>query len=137
MRKTYKFKIPVEPTGKQAPRFSRGKAYLPLCTRDSMDAIKFYVQQEFPREPLDCPVEINVTYVRHKPKYVPDWVKYVSRKPDLDNCTKLLGDALEGVLWSNDSRIVKANMKKVYCGEGEKPHINLEVRTITEAPWKA
>lgn len=53
-----------------------------------------------------------------------------STKPDLDNLEKGLWDALQGVLFVNDSQIcVKCNVKKIYCDRG---YIELDIVTVDE-----
>ena len=36
-------------------------------------------------------------------------------KPDVDNCIKLLADALNGVLWRDDAQIVELTVRKSYA----------------------
>ena len=45
-------------------------------------------------------------------------------KPDLDNLSKALLDALNGVAWHDDSQIVQLNVQKIYS---EQPHIFLSI----------
>ena len=64
------------------------------------------------REPLDGALEMGVCFHLPKPKSVKR--EHPEKKPDLDNLLKPLLDALEGVLFVNDSRIVDLYVTKVY-----------------------
>lgn len=52
---------------------------------------------------------------------------YHTSKPDIDNLVKGLFDALNGVLWEDDNRVVDMKAEKIY---GEKPGIKLEVKEL-------
>jgi Holliday junction resolvase RusA-like endonuclease len=52
---------------------------------------------------------------------------YHTSKPDIDNLVKGLFDALNGVLWEDDNRVVDMKAIKIY---GEKPGIKLEVKEL-------
>ena len=40
--------------------------------------------------------------------------KWRASRPDVDNLWKLVGDGLNGIVWSDDARIAKATASKVY-----------------------
>lgn len=97
-----------------------------------MKAISDYVKSRYLGEPLDGPLHVEAIFYIERPKsrkkdLAPD------AKPDLDNCMKLLGDALEGVLWVNDSRIVDLRLSKRYAPLGEFGHIELLVTNFPPA----
>jgi Holliday junction resolvase RusA-like endonuclease len=46
-------------------------------------------------------------------------------KPDADNIAKIVGDALNGVVWVDDSQIVLLTIRKMYAEEG-KVTVNVE-----------
>jgi Holliday junction resolvase RusA-like endonuclease len=62
-----------------------------------------------------------------KPPSVPRKRAYPVTKPDLDNCFKLLTDALERFLYSNDAQIVDVHMRKSY---GESPCIRVTIEEL-------
>lgn len=48
-------------------------------------------------------------------------------KPDADNLAKSLFDALNGILWVDDSQIVFASVKKLICAGDEQPGVMVTV----------
>lgn len=90
--------------------------------------------------PYDCPVVIaNLTFVYPIPKGMPKYKRkmieegmdiYKDTKPDLmDNLPKNLFDSCEGILFTNDSKIVQheGEMKKIY---GTRPRIEFGIRPL-------
>jgi Holliday junction resolvase RusA-like endonuclease len=55
------------------------------------------------------------------------YVFYKNTKPDVDNLLKSLFDGLNGVLFTDDSRICDVNAKKIY---GKEPRIEIEIKEI-------
>ena len=48
-------------------------------------------------------------------------------KPDYDNIGKIVGDALNGIVWRDDAQIVEAVTRKVYA---ESPRLEIQVIPI-------
>lgn len=83
------------------------------------------VQQQAPKEPLNCPINLKVDFYFTRPKAhfrtgknahllkdnCPIW--HLS-KPDADNCFKMISDALNKVFWRDDSLICQAVINKRY-----------------------
>lgn len=66
-----------------------------------------------PRRLLDMPLEVEVTFMMTQPdrfrkRPFPDV------KNDIDNLTKALFDSLNGIVWTDDGRIVKVTAKKLW-----------------------
>ncbi len=55
---------------------------------------------------------------------------YPDRQPDLDKLERAVGDALTGVVWKDDARIVQKESVKVY---GDRPHIEILVEDASPA----
>lgn len=80
------------------------------------------------REPLTGPLSVIVEAVfGNTLKSTPGSPHVV--KPDADNILKCL-DALNGVIWGDDSQIVKATVTKRRANEGEHPHLWVSVEQL-------
>lgn len=71
----------------------------------------------FHGKPWDFPVRVIATFAVTKPKSRPKRDTLADRKPDLDKLCRALGDALEGTVITQDSRIVEWQARKVFDGE--------------------
>ena len=65
---------------------------------------------------IDGPVSVEVVFYLHRPISRPN-APYPDRKPDLDKLCRALGDSLEGVVLTQDSRIVHWSARKAYADE--------------------
>jgi len=52
---------------------------------------------------------------------------YHTVKPDLDKLTRSLGDALKGIIYTDDSRVIRQNVTKDY---GDPPRVEIEVELL-------
>lgn len=62
--------------------------------------------QETNAAPLSGPVAMHVVFYLPRPKSAPKRVLYPATKPDLDKLVRSVGDALKGLAYEEDSRIV-------------------------------
>ena len=140
------FTILGNPKAKQSARFAkRGKflkSYQPKEVVDAERNLAFDVKSQLPPNfiPFDEAIGVHVNY------YFPplsSWSKKLIAKlndgvkipkitkPDLtDNLNKMLFDALEGIVYVNDSRICKMECEKIYS---KTPRIELEVYKLEVA----
>jgi Holliday junction resolvase RusA-like endonuclease len=126
-----KFTIPLEPEGKKEARRTRFGVHKHPETRAAMEAIATAVRQQYQGKPLDCPLRVLITAWRTRPKTKKHEV-WADTKPDYDNIEKLIGDALEGILWVNDSRIVDGRCLKKYAPKDVPGSIEIEVSECLE-----
>lgn len=72
------------------------------------------------RPPMEVPLEIVVAAFWPWPKSITEkrrrtyGSQYFVSRPDGDNILKLLGDALNGIVWRDDAQIVSASITKRY-----------------------
>jgi Holliday junction resolvase RusA-like endonuclease len=111
-----------EPKGKGRPRFGNGRTFTPAATRNYEAALRWAAQEVMRSSPpLDGPLVVNVTMYMPIPK---SWSKAKAGqarsgelrpigKPDWDNGAKIT-DALNEVVWRDDSQIVDGRVVKIY-----------------------
>lgn len=139
--------LPGAPQGKGRPRFrvvrtksgaTFGNAYTPAKTR-SYEALlqAAAVKAMGRRAPIDGPL---IVVVRAFMPIPPSWPKrrrndafagviFPTGKPDVDNMMKVV-DALNGVVWKDDSQIVDGRVIKVYSDD---PSLRIEVTQVESA----
>jgi Holliday junction resolvase RusA-like endonuclease len=134
-----RFDIPGNLKGKQRPRIStRGgfaRAYTPAQTVNAESWVKTCAMEAAGAPCLEGPLAIRITMAVQVPA---SWSKRKradalagrirpTGKPDLDNCLKLVGDALNGVAWRDDAQLVEAAISRHY---GEMPTTAVEIRQV-------
>jgi len=93
----------------------RGKFFGIADHKDVVDYknyLKTYIGMHRPERLTDKPVRLELDFYFMKPK---SWAKKKSHydtKPDWDNLSKLVGDCLQDLVYTNDSRVVEATIKK-------------------------
>lgn len=135
-----KFVILGEPIPKQSARFTKaGFAFQPKKIVNGKDNIRTQIINHLPNgfELISEPLAIlQLKFVFTPPKTLKKWEKDIlnsggelikTTKPDLDNLEKMLYDAMESVVFDNDSKIYnKTNIRKCY---GLKPRIEIELES--------
>lgn len=106
----------VPPKAKGRPRFSKaGFAYTPKATRDGEAAIRYFLLQHKPPK-FEGPIFLSIRFDLSKPKSAKKRM-YPSVRPDIDNLTKSVLDAANGILFEDDGQIVALHVEKVYAKE--------------------
>jgi len=134
-----------DPKAKQSAKFAKIgkfiKSYQPKSVVQNEKNIRAQVLEQLPEDFRPFTENVIVTklhfvfsplkgFSKKKIKLIEDGViVYKNTKPDLtDNLSKSLFDAMEGVVYDNDSRIVAMdNLKKYY---GFRPRIELEILEV-------
>ena len=76
------------------------------------------------RDPIDGPVSVTATFLMpqlKRPRKRPD------RKPDLDKLVRAVLDSLEGVAFTNDSRVTSLTARKYYAEGESEPGVVVKV----------
>ena len=126
--------IAMEPRGKERPRFVRatGRTYTPTKTVRAENRIQEQVAREYKSAPCEGPLMLVVTAFLPKPKSKPKNKHcWPTSKPDWDNLGKLVSDALNGIVYRDDSQITWASVQKCYCTLSHpKPGFMVTVQTV-------
>ena len=125
-----KYLIPIEPVAKGRPRFTTqggfSRAYSPKKNVDFENSVKAWaIGQTFFLLEKDTPLSVSVDFYITRPKSVSVKKRpFPTVKSDLDNYEKALLDALNGIVWKDDSQIVEIRARKLYAVRG---YISLRV----------
>jgi len=127
--------LPGEPRAKGRPRFGNGRTYTPQATRNYESDLGFMAKLAMKGRPvMEGPLRVEIYAMFSVPK---SWSKIKQAralihairptgKPDLDNIFKVV-DALNGVVWRDDSQVVNATIIKKYS---DQPRLRIEVEAL-------
>lgn len=124
------FYINEKAQGKARPRFSNGHAFTPQKTREFEERIRITAKDAMTQNgfmPTVYPVRIKVTAFFSVPKsYRKSFKDLVKKnqvphikKPDADNILKCVKDALNGVVYVDDSQCFSDTCEKYYTCESD------------------
>ena len=119
--------IPGEMRGKGRPRFARRGAHVRAYTDEQTANAEAWVRacavdqtgRHLLTSPVSLVMEISVappaSWSAKKRKQALAGDLHPSDKPDLDNCIKLICDALNGIVWHDDKQVVRVTARKFYA----------------------
>lgn len=128
-----------EPRGKARPRFVRatGRAYTDKPTTDAEERIRLAWLAAGGVSLPDGPLVLHLIAVMERPaahwkksgelSAAGERSKWPTKKPDLDNLEKLVGDALQGHAMRDDSAIVHNVSWKRWTNAQEEPHLRIRL----------
>jgi Holliday junction resolvase RusA-like endonuclease len=121
------FGDPVPKARARTVRLKNGQSvsYTPEKTASWEDSIRMQALAHRPEKLLDGPLVLEATFYRIKPQSKPKKCLYPDTKPDLDNLCKSVTDALEGLIYTNDSRLVDKILQKRF---GDPPRVEIRIR---------
>lgn len=118
------YTITGEPIAKGRPRFTKaGHTYTPKKTRDAEKKIVALLKTQKPiKHEKNKPIEVEIrffyphrkSFTKKDKMLIKKGMKYRTQKPDVDNLVKLVLDSANGILWHDDSQIVKLTASKHY-----------------------
>lgn len=121
------FTVPGKPVAKGRPKFARMgtfvRAYTPEKTVNYETLVKVAAAEAMgDREPIEGPVSIIIAiYVpipvsesRKRSELMASGQILPTKKPDADNVLKAVKDAVNGVVWRDDSQVVDVVLSKRY-----------------------
>ena len=115
-------RIPEKPLPlKRARAFLRGgKIFFYNSQHKEIDELQLYVKSILPKDfkvyekPLRVIFDFFLPIPKSTAKKARENMLFVSKKPDLSNLIKYIEDALNGILWKDDSLIVDIRSRKFY-----------------------
>ncbi len=136
-----KFIVMGEPKGKGRPRFSVYAGHVHTRSPDDTVIYENLIRTEYRKQCgtvkflTGCAIEMRIYIYRSIPQSVSKKKRAQmvagdirpTKKPDFDNVTKAVCDALNGVAYDDDSQIVDAMARKFYS---EQPRIEVIIKGI-------
>lgn len=92
-----------------------------------------YANQAKPAEPLDVPLRVQIQFYLLKPKSKPKRAIWPSGRPDLDNLVKAITDAMNMLIYTDDSRICELVATKFYTDDTRQVGVRVQIMTMEEA----
>lgn len=132
------FTVPGEPQGKGRARFGNGRTYTPAKTVSYEGLIALAAQSAMGGRPLLYgPLRITLWADTSIPKSATRAQRFKmlageihpTKKPDIDNILKAVGDACNGVVFRDDSQITR-------LGESGKRYAETPGLTVTIEPLR-
>lgn len=123
---TWVISVPGVMRGKGRPRFGKGFVYTDAKTANTETWVKSRAVEQCGTPCLSGAVSLLVDIEVPVPA---SWSKRDKAlalagslrpkgKPDLDNCIKLIADALNGIMWVDDAQVVSMAVSKRYADAG-------------------
>lgn len=132
----YEFEVdgPIKGKGRPRVNMATGSVYTPTDTKDYEMLVKQYFMIKYPRhEIITGRIKIEIKAFMEIPKSTSSKMKEKmlageispTKKPDIDNITKIVLDALNKVVFKDDNQVTKIEVEKVYS-EKAKVFIRIE-----------
>ena len=135
-----KFTIPGEPTGKARPKVYHNRSFTNATTPEKTilyeNLVKMEFQQQCPRQPIiegtvnlkiKCFYGLAMRDSKKKRAAKLAGAIRPTKKPDIDNCIKIIADALNGLAYVDDTQIVGVTAEKFYA---EIPRVEVEITEV-------
>ena len=120
----------VEQARPRAARTGMGvRIYDPVKVKNYKAFAKMHLSKYRLKRLLDGPLAMDIEVFIVKPKSWPKRRKHADTKPDLDNFAKCICDILEGLAYTNDSRVVDLHARKLLS---DQPGVNVMVRELDD-----
>lgn len=118
-----RFVLPAEPTGKERPRLGKGWTYTPQATVNTEARIGWECRSQNPGLRVDDGTTRWSVEV--------DALRTSRRRLDLDNVVKVVLDALNGVVWKDDSQVKRINAREWIAGRDLPPGVFITIEPLT------
>ena len=125
-------KFDIKPMAKQSFHTTRtGQKYLDASViryRKAIRNMAIAQMRNQKAEKIEGAVNMNIIYAFRRPKSLSkkerneiDGGKNIPKttKPDIDNLTKAILDALNGIVWKDDAQVTQINIQKVWSAKDQ------------------
>lgn len=114
--------------GKERPRAGRNGFYTPRKTKLNENIIKTNCRLRVKKKSEKIPLKATLVFEYASAGWKGDKPK--KTKPDLDNCIKLVLDAMNDIVYDDDNLICEINAKKIW---GKEDKISIKIEQIKTA----
>jgi len=130
-----KFTVEGQPTAKARPRFNGKRCYTPQKTANYEELVKWCYglgnNEKYETEPVECEIKAyyyipKATSKKNRKLMLKNKIR-PTKKPDCDNVSKIILDALNGLAYHDDSQVVKLTIEKLY---GEVPRVEVVIKEL-------
>lgn len=134
----FEFEIPGEVVGKGRPRMNTrtGRAYTPTKTKNYEYFVRQWFVLKYPRfEITDEAVRVTIiayleipksTSKKRREQMIKNEIR-PTKKPDIDNITKIILDALNKFVYKDDTQVVELIVRKYYA---DTPKVYVKVEEV-------
>ena len=137
--KSCTFIVHGPPVGKQRARTyqagGKTRTVTPTKTRDYEATVGQLARLAWKGPPSSAPFRLSVVVVKPRPKRLcrkadPEGRVRCLATPDLDNAAKSVSDAVNGIVYRDDSQIAELVASKWYAAKGEGPRVEVHLEEI-------
>ena len=131
--------IPGDAVPQLRPRFARKGSYVTAYDPEKCRNYKAYIRhlaaERYKDKPLEGAVGVRILIHRQAPKSLSKTKKAMAlegalrptTKPDIENLSKGILDALNGIVWRDDAQIVRLEIEKWYS---DQPRAEIEISEV-------
>jgi crossover junction endodeoxyribonuclease RusA len=129
----------AQPQGSTKAFMPKGARY-PVVTSDNpnLKGWRHLVADEAQRHasggPLCGGVHVTLDFALQRPKSLPKRASQHLKKPDIDKLARAVLDALTGILYHDDSEVVRLDVTKRYAAPIEAPSVRITVMSCAAMP---
>lgn len=137
------FAVPIEPMGSPRPRArvvgrgAQARAHIYMPSESGQWQLSFWARvpnniRQLVHQPISESVRVDMALIFTRPKSLkgqdPAWK---GTKPDLDNCAKMVLDAM-APLWVDDNLVTLGTWLKIYAPPGASGGVSIRIRSASQ-----